>query len=860
MLEFIVDSIRMGYASRTMDDLCVHLRRQYPAELVAEARRVVEAEIQRIRVLRDPPGLISKDLNGWYLGPHESDLFWPSVRRHLACTGWNESSLDGLDRESTKIVSLLEHPGLGMFKRKGLVVGYVQSGKTANFTAVIAKAADAGYKLFIVMSGVTNKLRRQTQARFESDLRSLVPERWISLTDEDHDFERRLAGNVDAFLTQYAHQRTVCVVKKIPMRLRLLAEWLEGAREEVLNSCPVLIIDDEADEASVNVAKLQDVRSRANEQICRIVNLLPKVAFVGYTATPFANIFIDPSDPEDLYPRDFIIDLPRKPEYFGAERIFGRADLSPEDSEMDRTGIDVVRRIFSAEALAMRPARGTPVVDLEVLPSLTDAVRWFWLATACRRVRRGKADFHSSMLIHSSQRALVHNAFRGPLEKYRDDVVTRLQLNDVSLIARFAAQWDEETTKVRASDFGYETIPFSALLTDLKEVVAGTKIVVENYLATPDDRLSYGHDPETVIVIGGSILARGLTLEGLTTSHFVRSASAYDALLQMGRWFGYRKGYEDIQRIWMTDELREQFFDMATVEQELRNDIARYEREGLTPMDFAPRIRTHPSLLITSKLKMRHAVRCSVSYDEKRIQTTIFKHKDKAWLERNIQAAFALVKEAAAFAVKSSEIVQGRHVLFGVPVSCIRTFLDRYHVHERHEQFNKNALGSYIESENAAGALLHWNVAIMGQQDDRLGRISFGLGAEANLIRRSRIRNVGGDAFANLKAIMSETDICADMTDLPAEISRSEMFAMRNASAPGTGLMLLYPICATSKADPESYIRADLDAVATVVGVGMVLPKSARVSGAVDYMTADLSAVEAAEIDELPQEVLEEAQ
>lgn len=860
MIDFIVETIRMSYASRSLDSICEHLSRQFPVEEVRAARRIVEAEIQRIRVLRDPPALLNPELSGWYPGPSNDDIFWPTVKERLLSLGWSESSVNELDKESNRVVSLLEHPAVGVFNRKGLVVGYVQSGKTANFTAVIAKAADAGYRLFIVMSGVTNKLRKQTQKRFDSDLRQLINEKWIALTNENDDFTQQHAGNVDAFLTQYAQHKTVCVVKKIPMRLRLLADWLSKARPEVLQSCPVLIIDDEADEASINVAKVRGMRTQVNSQICRMINLLPKVAYVGYTATPFANLFNDPSDEQDLYPRDFIIDLPRRPDYFGAERIFGRADLSPEDSERDKTCLDVVRKIPKKEVSLLRPARANHAnfsVDVEKIPSLRTAVMWFWLATTCRRLRRGAPDFHSSMLIHSSQLTLVQNAFREPLETFRENILHLINVKDQKTINDFLELWNTESSTVSAEELGLKSFKFDELILMLPTIIGGTKIVIENYLANPEDRLAYGNEPVTVIIVGGSILARGLTLEGLIASHFVRSASAYDALLQMGRWFGYRHGYEDLPRIWMTDELKAQFIDLATVEQEVRKDIARYEREGLTPLDFAPRIRTHPSLMITSKLKMQHAVRCSTSYDEKRIQTTIFLHTNQSWLDRNITATKKLIELTRKQGSSFSEIKPGRFLYESVGVDAIKLFVNEYQVHERHEMFRKDVIFSYIDAENNAGSLKNWNVVVMGHRDPALGRIDLGIDCVPNLIRRSRIKNLGDDDYANIKALMSEPDICADFSDVPPDIHREELFNLRNNVKAGVGLLLIYPISPNSKAELGSPDREDFVAASPVIGIAIIFPKTYRNSGGVDYMSADLTMIDRDE-PELPAEIVDE--
>jgi hypothetical protein len=591
--------------------------------------------------------------------------------------------------------------------------------------------------------------------------------------------------------------------------------------------------------------------------------MLPRVSYVGYTATPFANIFIDPSNQEDLYPRDFIIDLPRKPNYFGAERIFGRSDLSPEDAEEDRTVMDVVSEISPIEANLLRPPRARPSgfrVEIDQIPTLQYAIRWYWLATACRRLRTGTDHFHSSMLIHSHQATSVHNAFRVPLEEFRNRVGNRLASSIQDELDSFSACWEAESMRVDSHQFGNGLPTFSELMEVLPAVVEDTSIVIENYTTEAEERLSYdGRNPQTVIVVGGAILARGLTLEGLVASVFVRSASAYDTLLQMGRWFGYRAGYEDLPRIWMTRELREYFYDLATVEEEIRRDIARYEREGLTPMEFAPRIRTHPALMITSRLKMQHAVRCSTSFDEKRVQTTIFKHRDKEWLGKNLSAARQLVGDAIQ---SGSPVVQGdagRRIISRVEVGLIKSFLRSYRIHERHPIMDDDALLKYIDAEVRAGSLLDWNVVVAGQANNVLGTLDLGGGVIANLIRRSRLKGVGGEDFANVKALMQEIDICCDMPGFASGGDRTSMFDARLRQFPRTGLLVLYPVSMSSMADPAARDRVDMDAVEHIVGLGVVLPKTIRSSGSVDYMTADLSSTEVDEI-ELSPEVIEEAE
>lgn len=290
------------------------------------SRDVVEAALERLqqraeesRVLRIPEALVDRDrLSGpWYPGPSAGDRFWPALEQDFRRSGLTATAIESIDGASTKIVGLLAPPWENPVRTRGLVLGYVQSGKTSNFTSVIAKAADAGYRLFIVLSGMHNNLRRQTQARLDEQLVELNKGLWLPLTSETADFGR--APNPDALLT-VADRRFLCVVKKNASRMRSLVTWLSGAAVATLQSCPILVIDDEADQASVNTAEEEEHRTAINRLLVELLSL-PKVAYIGYTATPFANLFVDPNVPPDIYPRDFIVDLPRPADYFGPERI-----------------------------------------------------------------------------------------------------------------------------------------------------------------------------------------------------------------------------------------------------------------------------------------------------------------------------------------------------------------------------------------------------------------------------------------------------------------------------------------------------------------------------------------------------------
>ncbi len=353
-----------------------------------------------------------------------------------------------------------------------------------------------------------------------------------------------------------------------------------------------------------------------------------------------------------------------------------------------------------------------------------------------------------------------------------------------------------------------------------------------------------------VIAVGGNTLSRGLTLEGLSVSFFVRSASAYDTLLQMGRWFGYRRGYIDLTRIWMTDEMRGWFRHLATVEQEIRYDIERYEAEHLTPVDLAPRIRTHPKLAITAAAKMQQAVRAQVSYSGRRLQTILFNNRDTGWLAGNAEAGRRLVRAARDQVGEPATARPGTSVFRGLQSELILDFLDAYAFHENSRDLNSSAIRAYVERRMQDGELRRFAVAILALPRARseLGTMDVGLASEVACINRARLDHVDR-AYADIKALMSKSDRLADLAVPAGEIEQMDTETLDNARNPpprgrgdGSGLLVLYPISRHSRPERGERRRA-LEAAEHVLGVGLVFPVSASETVGVEYMTADLSSV-----------------
>lgn len=818
---------RMRRRAETVDEAAREVVRGFgitDTELVDAVVAGIRDEGRRNQLLKIPPGMHSKEyddlgvearINSWYTGPEDGDAYWPLVRARLE--GGGADYVESVDLASTAVVAHLADPNYRNLKKKGLVVGYVQSGKTANYTAVIAKAADAGYRLFIVMSGLHNNLRKQTQTRLESDLLNAD---WVKLTTAERDFGSVVGGS--ALVT--AHVPMIAVVKKNATRLRRLRDWLRDVDGGLRSRCPILILDDEADQATPNSAKLAAERTAINRLVGEIWAETATGSYVGYTATPFANVFMDPEDAEDLYPSNFILDLPRSESYFGAERIFGRQALDDADNPDD--GLDMVREVPEPDAEALTPPGSKEDRDLfdpSLPPSLEDAICWFLLATAVRRAR-GQSK-HSSMLIHTTQYVAPHFAMRDRVRQYigkLDPAAQRLR----SLFEREIQRASEVAT--------LPAPPWNEVLRFLPDVLAETQVVVDN--GRSDDRLNYerrneaGHVvPVTVIAIGGATLSRGLTLEGLVVSYFVRSANTYDTLLQMGRWFGYRPGYEDLPRIWMPLDLASDFRFLALVEEEIRRDMRAMEKLGATPEEYGVRIRTHPGRLeITSKMGAAEPVR--VSFSGQRRQTFILFESSAEILRTNLEVTRTLIASIGAGAFTPVEGKAARWIASGISSELIAQFVREYQFHKGQPSLSGDLVSGWITRSIPD---IPWNVIVVGSSADPEGSGGYcqlGLNSRIPRVNRAPLKNPASGT-ANIKALLSDADWTAD---LPRDSVQERLGAglgheEARRSLTNDGLLLIFPIDPKSRpmgAARKFASRRNMNAADDVIGLGIVFPRA----------------------------------
>lgn len=812
-------------------------------ELVDQAIGAIREAARRRLILKVPRGVDALEyqyLVGearralWYTGKRETDRHWPALEGVLRGSGFNDGAMEDIDRASESVVGRLSDPGIHGLSKKGLVVGFVQSGKTANYSSVIAKAADAGFRLFIILAGIHNALRCQTQRRLVHDIIEPYPVPWFQLTTVDRDFGSVSDG---AGLLSARQLRNLVVIKKNASRLRRLRNWLRDIPQTIRERCPAILIDDEADQATPNTKAAQNAMSAINRYIREIFELLPTATYVGYTATPFANVFMDPAS-DDLYPEDFIKDLPRPSGYFGAEQLFGRDAIDDADDPLD--GLDMIRPIPSEEAAALKPPSGKGDRgrwDPPIQSSLRDALLWFALTLAAREAR-GQGEEHASMLVHTTHYQQVHFVLA---EAIRAAMGELGGLSQQELDHELEGLWSKEVARVPARLFDRSTQRYEDLRLRVKGALSQVRVIVDNG-ASPD-RLDYTAGPQKVIAVGGNTLSRGLTLEGLVVSYFIRTVNTYDTLLQMGRWFGFRKGYEDLPRIWMTDDLRDRFRYLATVEEEIRQDMRRYEREGVTPRQLGLRVRQHPLMAITAAGKMHLARTLKASYGGRRFQTFHFDRSDGETLRANLDAGRELIAVLLDDGLAAEEVEAGRWVLRGVRKSRVIDFLGRYRVSSTHEQLQPELTVNYLRQRDDARAEF-WNVAVIGSSmashrvGDRqvtFGPLELGLPKPVHPVNRARLK--GTDHPADIKALMSRRDRIVDLENPQAEwkdLKDEELQDLRVKHADGRGLLLLYPISRHSEpmgVALRAGSREPMDAAEDILGMGIVFPEPTGVDG-----------------------------
>ena len=848
-LDAAVESVRQGL------DTLLPGRSDFLAAELAEARELVERQSERIEILHNYSVLRTRPQ--WYFGPKPSDLHWPAVREFLLnAKGWSEEDVRSIDEASNEVVSLIGNPAEKQFSCRGLVVGHVQSGKTANMTAVAAKALDAGYHTVIVLAGLTNKLRYQTQMRLFHDLVRRNPLNWQVLTPNEMDRDFR-APPQGGFLF-HSDKAQLAVIKKNVSPLRELRAAVKRTLPAVRSQLRILVIDDECDQASINTARGELDMTAINRRIRQLLSLLPAVTYVGYTATPFANVLINPYRAEgqtldDLYPRDFITALPRPDSYFGTEKLFGATPSDPDDIQPDEEGLDMIRHVPDEEEALLQPQSRQKRHAFQPLManSLETAILYF-LASCAARHARGDDAKHMTMLVHTSPYVIAHERVARLIHDWVETNEKEIGDPESDRGQRIREIWTEETARLPENVTDAPAVSVDQIFSHLKTVLETIEFPVEN--GASDDRIDYTGQPRTYIVTGGSILSRGLTLEGLTVSYFLRAANQYDTLLQMGRWFGYRPRYEDLPRIWMPEPLRLGFQALATIEREIRDEIEQYRRQKLTPMDIAVRIRAIPGMAITAASRMRAARTCAVSYWGTHRQTFRFNHREGELLRRNWTVAAELISRVEKLGLRDMN-AEGRKLWRKVPLASIQRFFEAYSVHATHADLASRMLLAFLAQRDSR--LNSWNVGIVETGRGPVSAEPLGAAGRVRMVNRARL--TGSDSYADIKALMSKRDVLFDcMEDAPTGTGWDALKAARTQAIGEVPLLLLYPIDRASRPKRESKVRGTLDAAFDIIGYGIVFPGSVAEGG--NFVSVQLKLFSAEDIGNIADEEAAQAE
>lgn len=819
----------------------------------------------------------------WYFGDNKANrrFFKRYADFLLQDQGWAPATIDAIDTATDLVMEQIENPKReGSWDRRGLVVGHVQSGKTANYAGLTNKAADAGYKLIIVLAGMHNALRQQTQRRLDRDVlgrdtRTPVGEGavWIGVGEHNKsihaeylttqaangDFSRPRAETLGMGVQD---RPVLMVIKKNARILENLNKWVTEVLDRLgdTQSRPLLVIDDEADQASVDTGQQEfdddetpdpDYEpKRINGQIRKLLSAFTRSAYVAYTATPFANVLIhDAADAEgfgyDLFPRSFIVNLPAPSNYVGPALVFGIGSRGEEGGE---TRMDVIRHVEQDQEawLAINHRKDfAPRYQGEdcIPPSLENAILSFVLACAARAAR-GQGNSHNSMLIHVSRFKDVHQKVFAQVDEWLSHVkrVLKFRTGGEVIFARLRELWlkDFEPTSqgVRGLDIGRNLAVTSWREVEGQLANAADKIKTQVVNSEMRDAIDYeGNEAQglSIIAIGGDKLSRGLTLEGLTVSYFLRASRMYDSLMQMGRWFGYRPGYPDLCRLYLTSDLDLWFRHVAEASEELRDRLDHMAMIGATPEQYGLRIRSHDILLVTAQNKMRYAPEYQVSFEgEVKIQTLFFagetENRQNAEMVTQFLESLGTPQEPGGGA--DFRNTAERRVWTGVAGAEVAAMLNRLLFPPKALEFSWGQLSPYIREQLEGGELTNWTVAVLAGDAEqcKVGSWSFKTTKRKRVDRGKEqgLYIVGTALSPRDEALdLSEQEFAAALAATNAERALEGEAATGVPSGPNIrqvrgrdprrALLLLYPL------SPKS---ADLGHDVPVFGVVISFPAS----------------------------------
>ena len=795
--------------------------------------------------------------------PTHKNSAWKNYRdKLLKEKGYSEDAVKNIEKSCIETLRCLSRRTDLDDPRKGLVVGSVQSGKTGQMAGLMAMAADWGWNMFIVFSGSLENLREQTEKRLIADLNNRRAHfNWLSLP------RPAAHGNIDPGystsqldFTEQSRMKYLTVCLKNTVRMNNLLDWLHSD-QNTLSNIKVLLIDDEADQATINTLPVGSAqRTALNDAMCKLVNGkrsdgtlsrgLGAMNYVAYTATPYANLLNESSE-ESLYPKHFIATLEPSKEYFGPQQIFG-------DSTSSYDGLDIVREISDDEIDEIHDLYSKPSVCVDDMPAaLANSICWFICCVA--NMRASGYNKPLSMLVHTSMKTDHHSRIAELISvwlnqdrKYILDSchdIWNKETNKFTL-SNFVSQYHDYARLDHVSDY----MPFASLMPHLNDLLndirpiqiddkgvmnyhKGLHLCVDNSkegitannehirLLYPDTALDFA---SAFIVIGGNTLSRGLTIEGLVSSYFFRTVKQADTLMQMGRWFGYRRGYELLPRIWLTNDALDKFQYLTLLDTELRSEIVRMSTLGLIPSKYAARIRNLPSYIkITARNRMQSAIEADMDFSGTLLQTFMFDNDDSV-LQSNLDLTDAFISslgDPAEYDSYSSSNVIWQHV----DNDIVSQYLQSYRFNQSIKRLNDiQPLLDWLKEIYKASELDKWNVVLCGVQNNnqyKVGNVSVGK------VTRSKLKSPND--IINIKGLTSPSDFISDlnkdnMSDDIKQMIRSGIDTRTirlKSELSKCPQLLIYIIDKDSKAKVNTS-REDLNSNVDIVGVAINIPGS----------------------------------
>lgn len=852
------------------------LKDEYYGEVSPEDWRQLvllqKANIERSELINVGPSILPKTTSNTFAIPSQSNSLWVDYKRHLDQAGFLPEDIDAIEKSTIKTLNRLRFNTGKHEPCKGVIVGNVQSGKTANMAALIAMASDIGWNTFIILTGVIDNLRKQTLERMENDLHSNTSRVQIKSIP---DIKKQSPSGLH--LSQYDIDRYLFACLKNSTRLKQLLTWLNKDKTKK-QQMHVLVIDDEADQASLNTKDIDGEEKTAINRL--IVDLVydfndykkqtvdPDSYFacsnyVGYTATPYGNFLNEgPSTPGKLtlFPEDFIGVLANSKTYFGPQQIFGAPGIER---------LKVVNHIGNADTEQL-----TKIIDgtrFTLPPGLKDCFFWFYCCLACFRYWGYKKPV--SMLVNISQSVDSHDYALTCFRAFVNGLSTQ------SLIKECKRIYKAQTEGFTKQDFLYlypdyagpdvkDYPPFEALVPHIKEIfnsgfglvkkdpqtkrriyTKGIHCFIDNgrYVnsdkSIADYRVEYPSDEDGLeyatgfLVIGGQTLSRGLTIVGLAATYFARGSKQGDTLMQMGRWFGYRKGYELLQRIWMTQENDDRFVYLSRIDLELKKYIDEFSKdETKLPKHYGVRVLNSPFpnwMRVTSRGKMQDAIVAKMDYSDNKFQTTKF-FPDSERLSANISRTKSFIEGVLSHCEHRE--VSNRHIWNGVAWNDIADFLlDLKFPSGDCEFLDVPQFRQWMERVYEKGQLDPWEVVFSGPDHIKEERIMTLGSIRVAMVNRAKDgTDVREDGLISIGALRDNRDLYASIPENKRlELgftaadgnNQAKISKLREDAGFGkTPQLIIYLVAKDSKPTREGNGQ-DLNSAENVIGIALNVPR-----------------------------------